>query len=408
MIAQLMRNAATRAAIYYAASGAMFVVGTLILARALDAESFGRLAIAIALMNLGMFGGTAGLSGIWLRHELRADRHMLTAAVMSILTAAGLLTAVGMIVYGLDLLLGALVFAAISCGGLALLGLVPLQKARRFDLAVPLSQSANLVIFLAAVLILGVPALRLSWLPLAGVAVVSAVVAWFAWQHSARGSATIAASFRSGMWPDVLRFMSVAVAAELLIQLERLVIPLRLDIEVLRSFVVLAAVAIAPFSTLEKAVNATLIPRLQKADGPIARRRVLRDELVVLCGLSFTGAALLVWLGPYVIAWFLNPAPEISRAAILAAVGSGTARTLAAVPRAVAGAFCSREELQALNRRAWIATACAAVAGASLAGFGLVGVVLGVASGWALRGAAAYAIARGHLSFATVTEEPIP
>jgi hypothetical protein len=378
-------------------SGGAFVIGTLLLARALDAATFGQLAIAVALTNLGMFGGTAGLTGVWMRHDLRADAAMLRGAAYTLVPAALLLVAAGWLLYTLDLVLLAFVAAAIVCGGLGLLGLVPLQKARRFDLAVPLSQSGNAVLLLSGVVLLAVPTLRLSWLPLAGIALVSIAIACFAWTGEYRKVAS-GEQFRPALWSDAFRFMSVAMAAELLVQLERLLIPLTLEIDVLRSFVVLAAVAIAPYSTLEKAVNATLVPRLQKASDLPARREVLRAELISMTVMCVGGGVLIVWLGPYVIDAFELLAPEISRGVLVAAALSGTARTLAALPRAVAGAFASACELRALNRYAWLATAWAAAAGLALSHFGLVGVLAGVASGWVLRGFGAFVVSRGHLA----------
>jgi hypothetical protein len=188
------------------------------------------------------------------------------------------------------------------------------------------------------------------------------------------------------------------MAAEVLIQLERLLIPFAFDVGELARFAVAAAVAIAPFSTLEKAANATLIPRLQQALGRDARRRLARVETALLTATALLGGGLIVWLGPFVIDIFAGPDVQIGRGLLLAVSISGASRMIAAVSRSAAAAFCTTAELRRFSRAAWLATALAAAIGIALARFGLVGLVCGVATGWIMRGVFALHLAWPHLT----------
>ena len=394
---KIFQSPSIRATFYFAASGACFVVATLILAKALPPAVFGIAALVIAVSNVGIAGAPSGLTGILLRHDIRIDRSLLRRSTQINLAAGFALGTFTVLTYGLGAAEFATIVIAVGVGGLALLGLVPFQKARRFGISVPLSLVANPALLLAAGLLLFFPAIRFPWLPTLIVAGTFGIVAAWAWSTSL-SQATGGTTINRGYLGDWFHFSSFAVGAEVLWQLERLLIPVLLSIEDMATYAVVAALAVAPFHVLSSAAGATLIPRLQAEPDKAARRSVLARETWLLVGLSVLGGALLLLIGPTLIDWYLGPKVAVSTGLLAIAVLSGVARLLAALARTPAAAFCNSKELERVSIGAWLAVAVAVMAAWALAGYGLHGLIVGVTLGWLARGVVAIAVAWRYLN----------
>lgn len=397
MLLKLLRSPSIRASWYYAASGGCFAIATLALARIFPPAEFGVVALAIAVTNVGVVVSSAGLAGVRLRHAIRTNRTLLDRALAVVLAAGILLGLFGFLAYELAPLVALAVVAAVAAGGMTLLGLVPFQKAHRFDVSVPFGQTGNVMLLVSAGILALLPASRVAWLPTAIVALAYGIVAIWVWRNPA-SRATEGVTIGRQHRHDAIQFTLFAAADEVMWQLERLLIPILLGIGELAVFAVIAAIAIAPYHVLASAATATLTPRLQAASPGAGRRSVMIRELRLMVGLAFLGGALMLACVPPLLAWFLGPKISVTMPVLLAAIAGGTARVLAAIARAPAAAFGTSDELGRISAGAWLALALGILAAWSLVELGLTGLILGVAVGWLVRGAVAVKFTWHHVS----------
>jgi O-antigen/teichoic acid export membrane protein len=395
-IARLLKTPSIRTVWYYAVSGTFFAVATLFMARVFTPTDFGVVALAIALTNVGIVVSSAGLGGVILRHPVRLDAGLRRRA-FSIVAIAGLaLAAFGWWIYSIEKAVVLAVVAAVIAGGMALLGLVPIQKAHRFHVSVPLTQTGNLALILCAATLLLVPQARVVWLPTTFVAIAFGCVAVWAWNADLQQAAGGEGFERHGH--DAVHFTLLAGADELMWQLERVMIPLLLSIEDLAVFAVIGAIAIAPYHMLAAAANATLIPRLRSESTKHGRRSLMVHEAGLMVGLAILGGAVIVLCMPPLMEWYLGPKIPITQTLLLSAIAGGTCRIFAAIARAPAAAFGTSEEIRRISAAAWFAVAVGIATAWALSGFGLAGLITGVALGWLVRGGIAIGVTWHHLA----------
>jgi hypothetical protein len=107
-------------------------------------------------------------------------------------------------------------------------------------------------------------------------------------------------------WADALSLTGAGAALLVMMQLERLVIPKVLELEALATFSLLAAIALAPFRLLQMGVARTLLPRLGNAESIETRRKLVREEALIVCG-TLVATSVAVWVvTPFVVRWFLS------------------------------------------------------------------------------------------------------
>ena len=165
------------------------------------------------------------------------------------------------------------------------------------------------------------------------------------------------------MWRDAANFGGVALAAEVLVQLERLLLPLTLGTSALALYAVAAAIALAPYRMLELGTASTLTARLRHAHSVEERRALLKRECITLISLAIAGGIAIALIGPHV-AKLVNPHLTIPLALLLAVVTSGIVRILSALSYGTASALCSGSELKWINLSSWIAIVLGTAAGA--------------------------------------------
>ena len=386
-----------KASWYYAASGACFAVATLFMARVMAPVDFGVVALAIAISNVGISAAPAGMSGVRLRHDIRTDSALLTYALVIMGIVGVGLGLFGWRTYGLEPVVVLAIVAAVVGGGMAVLGLIPYQKARRFSISVPFGQVGNPALLLSAGVMLAWPAARVSWLPSTFVALAFGAVALWSWrdQWPQPGPGP---SFGRRHWHDGLQFTAMSAAEQVMWQLERLLIPILLSLGDLAVYALVGAIAVAPYHVLAAGAGATLIPRLQAAPSRQQRMKLILHETLIMLALSALGGLLILLLMPPLVEWYLGSKIVVTRTLLLAAVAGGVARILAAVARTPAIAFCSSEELRRISLGSWVAVALGILAAWALAGFGLVGLIAGVTIGWLARGGIAIAVVWNHLT----------
>ena len=395
-IARLLKTPSIRTVWYYVVSGTCFAVATLLLAREFTPTDFGVVALAIALTNVGVVVSSAGLGGVVLRHPVRMDAGLRRRALVIVAIAGLALASIGWWTYSIEIAVAIAVVAAVMAGGMALLGLVPIQKAHRFHVSVPLTQTGNLALLLCAGTLLLVPQARVVWLPTMFVAIAFGSVAVWAWNADLRQAAGGEGFERHGH--DAVHFTLLAGADELMWQLERVMIPLLLSIEDLAVFAVIGAIAIAPYHMLAAAANATLVPQLRSEPTRRGRRSLMINEAGLMAGLAILGGAVIVLGMPPLMEWYLGPKIPITQALLLSAIAGGTCRIFAAIARAPAVAFGTSKEIRRISAAAWLAVAIGIATAWALSAFGLAGLITGVAIGWLVRGGIAIGVTWHHLA----------
>ncbi len=374
----LRRMPAVAASAVFAVAGAGFALATLIFARVLDETAFSHAVLMIALCNVAIAAAPAGVNGVALRHGLRAEPGLVRAGVACVVVAALLAAGVAGLLYGVDGPGLLVLVGAILAGGTALLTRSAFQRAMALQKMVVLYQLANISLLLAALLMLG-GAGRMYWMPTLFAGVTWTVVGVVAWNWVARHQHAGATATRAH-WRDGMHFGSLALAAEAMVQLERLLLPLVMGEHALVLYAVVAATALAPYRMLELGTTATLVARLRGAH-PEDRLRILRRESSILLLLCVLGGAMLVMLVPWLSELaFGERSVELSL--VIAVVLSGITRVCAAVAYSMATAFCAGAALRRVNASNWLAVLVGALLGTLMAGFGLHGLVYGVACGW--------------------------
>ncbi len=122
------------------------------------------------------------------------------------------------------------------------------------------------------------------------------------------------------------------------------------------------------------------------------RLRLVRGEIRLSVFLGLAGGGVLLIVAEPVITTLYNGSYDVPRNLVLAIVTVGMLRLLYGCGSAAITALGQARQLAWLNLLGRIATACAAAAAFSQSGYGLVGVVVGVGCGWAVRLAAAAAL----------------
>jgi hypothetical protein len=378
----------------HAFTGVGFIGATLVMARLLPVEAFGIATLLVAVANVGAQSAPSGFNGAFIRHNLIAERRLLLGGGVVALLAGVALAVLGRYVYELDGLACLLILVSVTSGGTALLATPTFQREQMFVRSVLLYQSANFALMLAAFqMLLGVG--RNQWFA------VGVTAAWFtvlvaplwAWllRRSREGSHLSWAHLH-----DVAHFFGVALSIQLMIQLERLVIPVVLDVEDLARFAVVAALALSPYRLLEMGTLSTLAARMRVIGSVASRRHLAKRETLTMLGLCVIAAVPILAFGPR-ISQLIAPDIAVGRGLLGLAVASGIVRVVGAQGRAIASAFAEPADLRLLNITGWLTVAFGALGGFALARWGLMGVMCGVSLGWIAKGVISFAVARKFL-----------
>jgi O-antigen/teichoic acid export membrane protein len=269
------------------------------------------------------------------------------------------------------------------------------QSEQRFGISLSLSQSPNLVLLFAAVIIVLTQS-RTAWHPISILAagfVVAALVGWWVLLDHRRGSI----SSQQFSWTEALSFAGLNAAGLVLLQLDRLVIPHLLSVQDLATYGVLAAVAGSLFRMMSMGVGYTLVPRLRVADSVVERRRLISHEAKLVSGVLVAGVAAIWIITPWIERWVLADKYHLSGALLLAAIISGVVKVTNSFTKSVVSALATTSELAWINVFGWASVALAIFAAFVGARWGLAGVIYGVTMGWLMRALTALYFAFRHL-----------
>ena len=378
----------------HAASGGVFAVANLVLARQLSESQYALFTLLLAFMNLGAPLAAAGLDGVAVRGHLRFDRALFRrVAAASVLVALVLGAAAATYETGLEG--AALVVVTSATGGLSVVAAAEFQRRQRFGFSLLLLQGPNLALLLAAGLAvaLGTTSARLPLL-VSGAGFV--VFGWIGWALLLRERAAPGGPSRIP-WGEAMSLAGSNGSAVLLGQIDRLLVPHLLPLEALATYGAISAVAGSLFRVLQRGVGYALLPRLRTAPTPRARRRLIATEAKIVGAVLLVGS-LAIWAAiPIVEHWVLADKYRFSAGLVFAVIFVGLVRIVASVARAAATALCDGRELAALNWWGWGAIVVAVAAAAAGARWGLVGVTYGVGAGWLLRAVTTIWILPRHL-----------
>jgi len=385
--AELLRSPALRASCAYGLGGLGFALGTLLLGRSLPVLEFALFSLVLSLVQLGIPLGSVGLNTIVIRNQLDPDSQLLLKAVLTSSMVGLVLAVFGNTLYGIGPLLLLLLVVSIIAGAAGLLAAAHYQRKHRFGPSLRLTQGPNFLILLAA-LVSAASNMNSAWLACSIVAfgyIAFAANSWIRLLAERSDTQNASSHFK---WPERLTIVGGQAARLLMVQLERLIIPMVLAIEDLATFAVLAAIAGSPFRTLQQGVGHTLLPRLRAANSFRERKRLLLIEgATVTCVMALTCAV--VWLvTPLLVDWLLEGRYTLAPALVLAALVSGLAKVAAAFGSTVVLAIGSARHLHVLTLLSWGGVALGLAGAVIGTRWGLTGLVYGVGVGWLAQGLA--------------------
>lgn len=397
MLRSMYQSPALRAALAFGLGGAAFAIGNLILAKILSSYEFGLLSLVIGVISVAGLSAPLGMDfviarrGLALGTELRR-RALLTSVIIGLATVA-----ISAVLYQLRVSLLLSVLAATVAMGVSQSVAAHFQSRRQFGLSGAFMQSSNWALMLIAIVVWvgGIGTATVPSALVAAFALTTAVVGWImVAKHAAEGQA---APPLSGLWGEAISLLAINAAGSMLLQLERLVIPITIGIDALALFGVAASLVGSPFRMLQMAIWFTMIPRLRDANTVSERRRLLRHEFLVF-SIVMGLASVAIWLlAPRIAHWFLTGRYDLSTALINAMIVSGLLKVLSAFGTSVVSALAPEKGLYLLSAASWACIVLATALAFVLHPWGLTGVIYAISGGWFARTCAAFWIAAPHL-----------
>ncbi len=383
----------------FVASGVGFSGGSLLLARAMSPAEFGAFALLLAVTQVITPLGPLGVDVLVNRYRQRPGATMFTRVGLQSLLISFLVSWLAARHFSLSPAVACALFVAGFAGSVNRVAAAWYQCQHRHGRALWLSQSQNLAIFLAALVMLagiGIEAGALypacivtagyllaslsGWSGLLSVRDAQTDTGRFARGLASAGTPCSALSFAEG-----LTVVGVGGAELLLVQADRLVIPSLLSMQELATYAVLVATMGAPFRVLQLAAGYATVPKIRAAGSIEQRWQVLRSEAALLCVVTAVGCVALWIATPWLVWLFVGDKYQLGSELILAAVIAGLARVLGAFSCAAVTAVGEQRHLLTLTLLSWGSVAVGVLGAVFGAQWGLTGVVYGVGMGWVMR-----------------------
>ncbi|MCJ7590409.1 MAG: hypothetical protein MUO51_03565 [Woeseiaceae bacterium] len=382
MLTRLLKSPSVRAAVVYGIGGLGFAIGNMLLAKALPTKEFALVALVIAVAQLTSTVGPLGVDTLVIRYSINLDLRFLARVLVSSTAVAAVSSLIAWSVYGFSTSLLLITFVICVMSSANNVGASIFQSRGKFLEALALTESHNIMIVVAAAVTV-MASMNVAFAPLAVIALAYALSAIIAWLGALKLPSVVnTVKITEVPWKEGLTILAIELAVITLIQLERLTIPKLLDYESLATFAILATVAGSPYRVLQMAVNFTLLPRLRQAENVAARRRIAKSEAIIAAFIVAAGSVFVWLLTQPFIEWFLDGRYQISDGLVAAAILAGVAKVVSSFTGTSVTALGNERDLSRLNFFSWIAIAVGLAAAVALAGYGLVGVVLGVSIGW--------------------------
>jgi O-antigen/teichoic acid export membrane protein len=396
-----------RTVVVYGVAGLGFSGSNLILARVLPTTEYAVFTLVVALSNLAYSLAPAGVDGIVNRRQLDMGPQVLRRTLYpAVLVGLGFV-AIAALSYGIPApLLGVLFVSTVAGGAMAVAG-AQFQSERRFGLSLALIQSPNVVMLVAALIVLLTGGKR-AWLPLVICAVGFVVAGIYGWSLLFRERAAKNTRETWFPWSESLAVAGLNAAGLMLIQLDRLIIPHVLPLRDLAIYGVLAAIAGSFFRVMQMGVGYSLMPRLRAARDLSERCHLIAQEAKLVGVIVVAGSGFVWVVTPLVERWFLDGKYHLTGSLLLAAIISGITKIANSFSKSTVTALATPSELSLVNVLGWVSIALAIPAAAFGARWGLAGVMYGVALGWVLRAVTAFYVTFRHLRLPVSIPVPAP
>jgi len=395
-VRRLWHSPTLRSVVIYGASGLGFAGANLILARVLPTAEYALFTLVIALVNLGFALAPGGVDGIVNRRHLEAGPSVLKRTLTAGLVTALIFMLIAGLVYHLRMPMLLVIFAATVGGGAMAVAGAQFQSERRFGISLALTQSPNLTLMMAALVVL-VTGVKEARLPLAISAlgfVLAGVIGWWVLFRERAAKPYRETGFP---WGEALSFAGLNATGLLLVQLDRLIIPWVLPLHDLATYGVLAAIAGSLFRVLQMSAAYTLTPRLRVAASVVERRRLIAHEARLVSAIVVAGSVVIWLVTPLIERHFLAGKYHIGGSLLFAALFSGVAKVMNAFTKSTVTTLATAGELSIVNLFGWVSVAVAVVAAILGARWGLTGVIYGVGLGWLMRALTALYLTLRHL-----------
>jgi O-antigen/teichoic acid export membrane protein len=369
----------------FAAGGVGFAAGNLLLARVLAEDEYARVALFLALTQLGIVLGPVGVETVINRHRIGASGRLLGRVGLSSAVVGLLLAAVAYIFYGFGAPLAVVLAATVLAGAVNRVAGAFFQSRRKFGLSLFLILIHNWIVLLAVpvVLLFDRPEALPAALTMACGYFAMALLGWWKGveaRHVTHSKSPVAPP--STLMNEGLAAVGVQLAVAALFQLDRLLIPNALSIRDLATYSVVSSIAASPFRMLQTGIPFALLPRLRVCETRAAIGRLLRHEIAIASVVSAVAALAVLLFTPWLLGMLLKSRYAFPMSLLDALVIVGLVRVWGGISGAVVAALGSGRQLALFNLFGWIALGVAVVCAFAASGAGLTGVVYGIGAGW--------------------------
>ncbi len=384
MFARLLKSDSLRSAIGFAAGGAGFAAGNILLAKVMSPAGFGVVALVLALNQFGVTFGPFGLEVVANRHRPRVGRR-LGLLSLALATATGFIAAgIAFLYYGLSAGIVVLLLPMVMGSATGRVCSALFQGEHWFKSAMILSQAPNYILLFVAILALGFSLASESFVLISMAAgyVVASALGWtvaYGTVNEGRREIEFPMAFSEGA-----AALGIGVGVEILSQFERLAIPKVGSVEMLGTYAVLAAVAGSPFRMIRIATSFSLLPRLRAAVSAAEARAVIVRESFTALSMAIASSVVIVLVAPLVFNTLLKGKYEIGFGLIGATIVVGLAKIWESFSTTITMSCGTPRSMAMISGLAWICLAIAAAAMVIGARFGLLGILYGVGVAWAL------------------------
>jgi O-antigen/teichoic acid export membrane protein len=387
-----LRSPALVSALVFAAGGAGFAIGSLLLARVLPTEEFGAVSLFLAVTQLGITLGPVGLSTLVNRHRLQASAPLLVRAISTSMVVALALAAGVCLLYDMSVELALILAATVPAAAVSHVGAAFFQSRGRFGISLFLLLVHNWVVLLAVpvVLLTGSSSALPAVLTIAAGYVATAVGGWW---YGMRELPSRQPQWSGEMMREGLASVGAQLALSVMFQLDRLLIPRALSLSELATYSVVSAIAASPYRMLQVGASYTLLPRLRSANTRATILSLLKREALIVLSMALLATAVVLTLTPWVITEFLGGRYTLQQSLLYAMVLVGFIRVANGFATSAVMALGSSRQLAWLNGWSWIALLVGGAFAFAAADAGLTGIVYGIGAGWLTLGVAAAILA---------------
>lgn len=383
LVRTIVSSATLQSTALFAVSGAAFAVGNLCLATTMQTHDYAEFSLLLGIYVVSGHIAPFGIDQLMLRRNIDPGGATLRLLLMLGIPVSILTGLLGVAVYDLPLPITILLGMATMASSLICTAACAMRREGLMVAALMTDTSGNW--FLLLIGIAGLAAsLTVASATLSFVATALGVMA-IAWARLLARHRIAPASRELIFLTEALPLLGISVAGTVLIQTERLVIPLLLPMHDLAVFGILTSIAIAPFRMLASGLGYALTKDLRDAVTSAERRLAIRREMLIGGSALLLSTLCVMIFAPILLHLTTGDRYVIGLPLLAGACLNGIAKATQSLPRAIITAIGSKGDLSLFNAASWagvIAGLLGAVAGGHVSLNGLmIGAGLGNLAG---------------------------